>query len=129
MFAAALAVAATVILLKDDPKPPPLFLLPPEEAGELVVMVRPGPVVYFPGPNGTLAGLDVDLVRQFAAEKKLPLRFVLADSAAAVIAAVGSGDVHFGAGGLFRPQAGAVVDAATPASRSAESPTAALPSV
>jgi membrane-bound lytic murein transglycosylase F len=80
-------------------------LPPPEEAGEIVVIVRPGPVVYDPGPNGTLSGLDVDLVREFASEKKMPLRFVLADSTAEVIAAVANGAAHFGVGGLFRPQA------------------------
>ena len=79
------------------------------------MIVRPGPVVYYPGPNGTLAGLDVDLARAFATEKKIPLRFILADSAAAVIAAVAKGDAHFGAGGLFRPQP-RNVDASAPRS-------------
>jgi len=115
VIAAALAVAATSIplfVMKEAPKT--TSLLPPDEAGELVVIVRPGPVVYYPGPNGTLAGLDVDLVREFASEKKMPLRFVLADSAAAVIAAVASGTAHLGAGGLFRPQVRVGVEASAP---------------
>ena len=74
-----------------------------EATPELIVLIRPGPVVYFPGPDGALAGFDVDLARQFAAEKKLPLRFVLADSTAQVIAVVAKGDAHIGAGGLYRP--------------------------
>ena len=104
VIAAGIAAAAALIpqfLAKDAPKPS--FLPPPEQAGELVVIIRPGPVVYYPGPNGTLAGLDVDLIREFATEKKIPLRFVLADSAAAVIATVAGGGAHFGAGELFRP--------------------------
>ncbi|HET7033339.1 MAG TPA: hypothetical protein VFJ48_09455, partial [Casimicrobiaceae bacterium] len=105
VIAAAFAVAAASIPLLVQKHPPQSTSLPPpEEAGEIVVIVRPGPVVFYPGPNGTLAGLDVDLVREFATEKKMPLRFVLADSAAAVIAAVAGGAAHFGAGGLFRPQ-------------------------
>ena len=52
-----------------------------------------------------LTGFDVDLARQFAAEKKLPLRFTLADSAAEVIAAIAKGEAHIGAGGLYRPLA------------------------
>ena len=105
MIAAVLAiVAASIPLLSPKSPPKPRVLPPPEEAGELVVIVRPGPAVYDPGPNGTLAGLEVDLVREFAMEKKMPLRFVLADSAAAVIAAVAGGAAHFGAGGMFRPQ-------------------------
>jgi membrane-bound lytic murein transglycosylase F len=118
VIAAGFATAAALIPLimpKDAPKP--ASLAPPEEAGELVVIVRPGPVVYYPGPNGTLAGLDVDLAREFAMEKRIPLRFVLADSAAAVIAAVANGDAHFGAGGLFRPQPPIVADASGPRSR------------
>ena len=39
-------------------------------------MIRPGPVVYFPGPDGVLSGFDADLARLFAAEKNIPLRFV-----------------------------------------------------
>ena len=105
MIAATFAVAAASIPLLVQKHPPQSTSLPPpDEAGEIVVIVRPGPVVFYPGPNGTLAGLDVDLVREFAMEKKMPLRFVLADSAAAVIAAVAGGTAHFGAGGLFRPQ-------------------------
>ena len=128
MIAAGLAAAAALIpqfLPKDAPKP--TSLPPPEEAGELVVIIRPGPVVYYPGPNGTLAGLDVDLVREFAMEKKLPLRFVLADSAAAVIAAVANGDAHFGAGELFRPPPTAG-DASAP-QRVSEEPRTAEPQV
>jgi len=99
VIAAVLAiVAASIPLLSPKSPPKPRVLPPPEEAGELVVIVRPGPAVYDPGPNGTLAGLEVDLVREFAMEKKMPLRFVLADSAAAVIAAVAGGAAHFGAG-------------------------------
>ena len=115
MIAAAFAVAAASLpLLTLKNAPTTTALAPPEEAGELVVIVRPGPVVYYPGANGTLAGLDVDLVREFAKERKMPLRFVLADSAAAVIAAVAKGTAHLGAGGLFRPQPQTGLDAPPP---------------
>lgn len=131
MLAAGLGTAAALLLLKDAP-PPPAYshsLLAPQQAGEIVVIVYPGPVVYFPGANGTLAGLDVDLAREFAAEKKLPLRFVLADSAAAVIAAVANGDAHFGAGGLFRPQLDPVADASTPRATRSNSAAPTAPNV
>lgn len=103
VLAAGLAVAAGLALYVAQRSPPTLPA--PESAGELVVLVRPGPVVYFPGPDGTLAGLDVELARKFAGEKHLPLRFILADSAPAVIAAIAKGEAHIGAGGLYRPQA------------------------
>ena len=82
--------------------PPPI--LPPAEANELVVMIRPGPVVYFPGPDGTLIGFDADLARRFAAEQKLPVRFVVAESSAQMTAAIARGQAHIGAGGLLRPR-------------------------
>jgi membrane-bound lytic murein transglycosylase F len=82
----------------------PPALAPPEEANELVVMVRPAPIVYFPGPDGTLVGFDADLARRFAAEQKLPVRFVTADSAAQLTAAIAHGQAHIGAGGLLRPR-------------------------
>ncbi|MEO8302832.1 MAG: membrane-bound lytic murein transglycosylase MltF [Betaproteobacteria bacterium] len=101
MLAAGLAIAAGLALFVAQRARP--LLPPPEVAGELVFLIRPGPVVYFPGPDGALAGLDVELARKFATEKHLPLRFILADSAAAVIAAVAKGEAHIGAGGLYRP--------------------------
>jgi membrane-bound lytic murein transglycosylase F len=101
LFAAGLATTVGVLVFVILRAPTPL--LPPDEARELVVLIRPGPVVYFPGPDGTLAGLDVELARKFAAEKNLPLRFILADSAAAVVAAIAKGQAHIGAGGLYRP--------------------------
>jgi membrane-bound lytic murein transglycosylase F len=125
VIAAVFAVAAASIpLFLPKNAPTTTSLPPPEQAGELVVIVRPGPVVYYPGANGTLAGLDVDLVREFATEKKMPLRFVLADSAAAVIAAVAGGTAHLGAGGLFRPQPRTAVDASAPGKQGANAATA-----
>ena len=68
-------------------------------------MVRPGPAFYFTGPDGALTGLDVELARRFAAEKRLALRFTLADTAAQVLSAVANEEAHIGAGGLYRPLA------------------------
>ena len=117
LLLAGLAVAAAVALFPIVHGPRPLAT--PEEARELIVLVRPGPAFYFPGPDGNLTGFDVDLARRFAAEKKLPLRFALADSAAQVIAAVASGEAHIGAGGLYRPPSLAET-AAAPAAKTAE---------
>ncbi len=85
----------------------------PESAKELVALVRPGPVVYFPGPDGQIEGLDADLLRLYATEKKLPLRFVAVDTAANLLAALGDDDGHLGAGGLVRPPAIAQADSKT----------------
>ena len=97
---------------------PPPPLRPPAEAGELVVVIRPSPVTYYPGPDGTPVGIDVDLARRFAAELKLPLRVLTADSTSQLIAAVARGQAHIGAGGLFRPREPAPL----PASPAAPSP-------
>ena len=112
-----LALAAGVALFPLVRSPGPLPS--PEEAKELVVLIRPGPAFYFPGPDGALTGFDVDLARQFAAEKKLPLKFALAETAAEVIAAIADGKAHIGAGGLYRPPH------ATPGTKAAAPPDAA----
>jgi membrane-bound lytic murein transglycosylase F len=120
LLAVGLALAAGLLLFVPVRAPAPLR--PPDEANELVVLVRPGPVVYFPGPDGTLSGLDVELARRFAAARKLPLRFVLADSAAAVIAAIADGRAHIGAGGLYRPPLAAPAEKPAPSRGSADAP-------
>ena len=91
------------------------------------MLVHPGPVVYFPGPDGALTGFDVDLARQFAAEKKIALRFTMADSAAEVIAAIAKGEAHIGAGGLYRPPPAPRAEKSAAPPRSLESETGAAP--
>jgi membrane-bound lytic murein transglycosylase F len=108
---AAIAAALAVMIRAPDP-PPADMLAEPRASGELVALVRPGPVVYFPGPDGSIEGLDVDLLRLFAIEKKLPLRFVAVDSDAAVISELEAGQGHVGAGGLLAPAASAISRAA-----------------
>ena len=60
----ALPSAAGIALLPDRSRagraPLPLR---PQKSKELVVLVRPGPAFYFPGPDGALTGFDVDLAR------------------------------------------------------------------
>jgi len=76
----------------------------PEEAQTLVVAVRPGPASWFPGPDGTLQGIDHDLIERFAREKGLPLTVVTVSDAGALIERVVAGEAHVGIGGLFRPR-------------------------
>ncbi|MEO8676468.1 MAG: membrane-bound lytic murein transglycosylase MltF [Casimicrobiaceae bacterium] len=108
-FAAACAAAAAVAVfawrVPTNVHPPRLPLANPGRAQELVVLVRPNPVVYFPGRDGRSEGLDADLLRLYAAEKKLPVRFVAIDDVAQLKTALGNGDGHVGAGGLLRPPA------------------------
>jgi membrane-bound lytic murein transglycosylase F len=75
----------------------------PQDAKTLVVVVRPGPGSWFPGPDGTPQGLDHDLVDRFARERKLPLTIVTVSDASALIDRVVAGDAHIGIGGLYRP--------------------------
>ena len=74
--------------------------------------IRPGPVVYFAGPDGSMVGFDADLLHRFAAEQDLRVRFETATSAADVIDRVGKADAHLGAGGLFLPRLVAPASAA-----------------
>ncbi len=77
----------------------------PEAGSDLVVVVRPGPIDYFPGPDGSMVGIEADLARMFALERKLRLRFVTVDTPAEIFATLGRGEAHIGAGGLLRPLA------------------------
>jgi membrane-bound lytic murein transglycosylase F len=84
----------------------PESLPPPAQDEKLVVAVRPGPTSWYPGPDGQPAGFDHDLLARFADERKLKLEIVEVGSAAALLAKVAAGEVHIGAGGLYRPPAG-----------------------
>lgn len=75
----------------------------PRAGGDLVIVVRPGPIDYFPGPDGSAVGIDADLLRLFAAEKGLQPRFLAADSPTEIFAVLARGEAHVGAGGLLRP--------------------------
>ena len=74
----------------------------PQEMNELVVAVRPGPAAWFPGPEGLPSGFDHDLLTRFAREQNLPLRVIIVESAATLLADVAAGKAHLGAGGLFQ---------------------------
>jgi membrane-bound lytic murein transglycosylase F len=76
----------------------------PQEANELVVLAYPGPASHFSGPGGEPSGFDVDLVRLFAQQLKLPVRFEIAASPGALIEATSTGRAHIGTGGLYRPR-------------------------
>jgi membrane-bound lytic murein transglycosylase F len=89
----------------------PESLPPPAKDEKLVVAVRPGPTSWFPGPDGQPSGFDHDLLKRFADEHKLKLEIVEVGSAAALLAKVAAGEVHIGAGGLYRPPAGVTRDA------------------
>ncbi|HZQ61104.1 MAG TPA: membrane-bound lytic murein transglycosylase MltF [Casimicrobiaceae bacterium] len=101
-----LAVAALGTLASCDRAPDAPAPVPPQRASdELVVLVRPGPATFYEGVDGQPAGFDADLVRMFAARKKLVVRFVPVTSATELIADIAQGKAHLGAGGLFRPGA------------------------
>jgi len=96
--------------MQEAPPGPPA-LAAPEDAGELVVLIRPGPIVYFAGPDGSMVGFDADLLRMFAAEHDLRIRYLNAASPADAAERTANGEAHVGAGGLFLPQPAAPVAA------------------
>ena len=77
------------------------------------MLIRPGPVVYFPGPGGTFEGLDADLLRLFAGEKKMPVHFVTVDDVDELFSRLATGEGQIGAGALLRPPPGAQPEATT----------------
>ena len=101
---AVVAVGVLLVATWRDLPIPLRSLDAPREAGELVVLMRPGAATWFVGPDGAPAGFDVDLIRRFADEQKLPLRLVVAGSATALANSIARAEAHVGAGGLFRPR-------------------------
>jgi len=122
--AVAIVMIGVVLLVTWRGLPPPTrALAAPHAAGELVVLMRPGAATWFVGPDGSPAGFDVDLMRRFADEQKLPLRLVVAESATALAASIARSEAHIGAGGLFRPRPAS--PRASPAPKGAGPPPAA----
>lgn len=103
----AISALATAYLTGCQPESLP----PPTKDEKLVVAVRPGPTSWYPGPDGQPTGFDHDLLVRFAEARKLKLDVVEVGSAAALLAKVAAGEVHIGAGGLYRPPAGVPRDA------------------
>jgi membrane-bound lytic murein transglycosylase F len=75
----------------------------PDPATQLLVIVRPGPATWFPGPDGSALGFEHDLITRFAAERNLPLTVVVADSASTWIERLHAHDAHIAVGSLFVP--------------------------
>jgi membrane-bound lytic murein transglycosylase F len=78
-------------------------LEPPETAGELVVGVLDDPVHYQAAGQADASGFEADLVRAFAEELKLPVRFVPVVTPTELAGLVASGAVHFAAAAPLRP--------------------------
>ena len=89
----------------------PESLPAPATNERLVVAVRLGATSWYPGPDGQPTGFDHDLLAKFAEIHKLKLEVAEVGSAAALLAKVAAGEVHIGAGGLYRPPAGVSRDA------------------
>lgn len=91
------------------PLPPSSFRLirsppqvaPSEESAELVVATRAGAAIYHLAADGSLSGLEVDLVQRFAEELHKPVRFMVMKSLAEVRWALYSRRAHFAAAGLI----------------------------
>ncbi len=67
--------------------------------GELVVVTRYGPTTFFK-ERGVSRGLEYDLVKVFAEELGVKVRFVIPESFEKVLSMVEEGEVHFAAAGL-----------------------------
>src|SRR2546427_10580882 len=94
-----LIAGALVLLAACERAPPPSP--PPQQARELVALVRPGPATWFPGTDGEPSGFDHELLLRFAREQRLPLRVIMAPSAADLLGRLAAGAAQAGGGGLF----------------------------
>ncbi len=70
-----------------------------KQDGELVVITRNSATTYFEGREGT-AGIEYDLVRMFARELGVRVRFITPDSFDQIIPMIKRREAHFAAAGL-----------------------------
>jgi membrane-bound lytic murein transglycosylase F len=95
-------IAGALVLLAACERAPPPPSPPPQQARELVALVRPGPATWFPGTDGEPSGFDHELLLRFAREQHLPLRVIMAPSAADLLGRLAAGEAQVGVGGLFQ---------------------------
>ncbi|MBS1155477.1 MAG: hypothetical protein H6R07_1401 [Proteobacteria bacterium] len=69
-----------------------------QETRELVALVPNGPTTLFVDASGAQAGLEYDLVNQFAARNGLKVRFVVAANQADALLRLRRGEAHLAAG-------------------------------
>ena len=79
------------------PEPP---IPPVQENHELVVLTRNSPTTYYEDAYGNYAGLEYDLVKLFAQEIGVDVRFVVAAEFSKIIPALTKKQVHLVAAGL-----------------------------
>src|SRR6267142_37390 len=95
-------IAGALVLLAACERAPLPPSPPPQQARELVALVRPGPATWFPGTDGEPSGFDHELLLRFAREQHLPLRVIMAPSAADLLRRLAAGEAQVGVGGLFQ---------------------------
>ena len=69
------------------------------QQGELIVLTRNAPTTWYEGRDGP-AGMEHDLITQFAQQHKLKVRFKLLNSIDDIIKAIHAGEGHIAAAGL-----------------------------
>jgi len=91
-------IAASAAMAACEPSPTP----PLPQAKELLVLLRPGPATWLPGPGDEQRGFDYELAERFAHEQGLTLKVAPAGNPAATLAQGGTSAL-IGAGGIYRP--------------------------
>jgi len=76
-------------------------VLASNESPEWIVATRDVSTVYHVDPDGTLSGLDVEIVHRFAELQKKPVQFLVLSSQAEIRWALYSRRAHFAAAGLL----------------------------
>lgn len=77
-------------------------LAPVQESGELVVVTRNAPTIYYVDRHDRPAGFEYDLVRAFAEDLDVDIRFELRHTIGEVKQALRDGEAHMAAAGLTR---------------------------
>lgn len=81
-------------------QPPDKPVAPVSQSHELVVLTRAGATTFYRNADGQYAGLEYDLVKMFAQELGVPVKFVIVPKFSEILPALAKHRAHFAAAGL-----------------------------
>jgi membrane-bound lytic murein transglycosylase F len=109
-FAMRLFIPLILVLGMGSCSKPETPIPPVQENHELVVLTRNSPTTYYEDAHGNYAGLEYDLVKLFAKDLDVDVRFVVTTEFSKIIPTLSRKQVHLVAAGLtITPERGKII--------------------
>ncbi|MBB5020045.1 membrane-bound lytic murein transglycosylase F [Chitinivorax tropicus] len=96
----ALLLSALLACSREAPPPVDLRVKPVDQQKELVVLTQTAPNTFYVDSDGNYAGLEYDLIRLFAQQQGVPVRFVLLPNRQQTYKELAGEHAHLAAAGL-----------------------------